>query len=125
MCGSCDICPRKIYSNSVTLVGTTLVIDIPAASYHNCQTGCLIITQSFPAATTLTTPVAISIGGVTTPLYPVIDCAGNQITAAMLKPGRRYPFVVTLNSVSGSFKIVKGLFPRRDTFIDSIPVPTT
>lgn len=120
MCGNCDTCRRNIYSSGVSIVDGTLVIDIPATSFYNCQKGCLLIVQDFPAETTLAAPVAISIGGDTTTLYPVIGCNG-QITATMITPNKRYPFIVVLNTTPGSIKIVNGLLPGRRPVISNIP----
>ena len=131
MCyNSCNECPRKVYSASVTVVavdGTdTLVIDIPQQSFRNCERGCLVITQNLPAEATIIMPVAISIGGDTTTVYPVLDCCCSQVTACMLRPRRRYPFKVTTNATSGTFKILKNLSCAPNNDLATIPVvPTT
>lgn len=130
MCNkSCNECPRKIYSVSATLVTVdgvqTLVIDVPQQSFRNCQRGCLVITQALPAATTITTPVAISIGGVTTTVYPVVSCNCAHITACALRPRRRYPFKVSTNATGAVFKILKNLSCAPDNNLTEIPVIET
>ena len=128
MCyNSCNECPRKIYSASVTVVtvdGTdTLVVDIPQQSFRNCERGCLVITQNIPLTATIAMPVAISIGGDTTTVYPVLDCGCNAVTACMLRSRRRYPFQVATNATSGTFKILKNLSCAPNFNLATIPVP--
>lgn len=130
MCyNSCDECPRKIYSNGVSIATVdgvdTLVIDIPQQIFVNKQKGCLIITQNIPEAATLYMPVAISIGGVTTTVYNVVTCNCNQVTAPMLRTRRRYPFLVSANATTGVFKILKNLSCAANNAVATIPVATT
>ena len=127
MCyNSCNECPRKIFSDDVSIVavGTVanLVIDVPAQSFTNCQRGCLVIVQNIPVETTITAPVSISIGGDTTTLYPLIDCRGVPVTAAQLRTRRRYPFRVNVNATSSSFTILKNLSCAANNGSDVIPV---
>ena len=114
MCNnSCNECPRKIYSDSVTVVTVdtvaTLVIDVPAQSFNNNQRGCIVITQTIPDTATINMPVAISIGGVTTTVYPVVNCNCAPVTACQLRTRRRYPFAVRVSSTTGAFKILRNL----------------
>ena len=130
MCyNSCNECPRKVFSDSVTIVTVdgvdTLVVDVPAQSFNNCQRGCLVIVQNIPAAATINMPVAISIGEVTTTVYPVVNCNGVQVTVPMLRTRTRYPFKVALNATSGVFKIQKNLSCAPTNVLAAIPAPTT
>lgn len=130
MCNnSCNECPRKIYSSSVTIVtvdGTpTLVIDVPQQSFNNCQRGCIVITQNIPVAATVAMPVAISIGGVTTTVYPVVSCDCSQVVVPMLRTRRRYPFKVVTNSTSAVFKILRNLSCAANNDLLSIPATET
>jgi hypothetical protein len=114
MCNNtCNECPRKIYSDSVTVVTVntvpTLVVDVPAQSFSNCQRGCLVVTQNIPEAATINMPVAISIGGVTTTVYPVVSCDCSTVTACQLRTRRRYPFIVRVSGTIGTFKILRNL----------------
>lgn len=129
MCyNSCDECPRKIYSNGVSIVTVdgvdTLVIDIPQQTFVDKQKGCLIIIQNIPEAATLYMPVAISIGGATTTVYNVVTCNCNQVTAPMLRTRRRYPFLVSANATTGVFKILKNLSCAANNAVATIPVVT-
>ena len=125
----CNECPRKIYSSGVSVVsvnGTdTLVIDIPQQSFNDKQRGCLIITQNLPEEATIYMPVAISIGGVTTTVYEVLACNCTQVTAPMLRTRRRYPFVVSVNAMTGVFKILKNLSCAANSGLSTIPVVST
>lgn len=130
MCNcSCNECPRKIFSSGVSIVtidGTdTLVIDVPQQSFTNCQKGCLVIIQSIPLTATISTPVAISIGGVTTTVYPVVSCDCSQVTACALRTRRRYPFVVSTNVDGGVFKILRNLSCSPNINLATIPVAET
>lgn len=130
MCNnSCRECPRKIYSSSVTIVtidGTdTLVIDVPSQTFTNGARGCLVITQNIPTAATIAMPVAISIGGDTTTVYPVLSCDCVQVTPCALRTRTRYPFVVSTTALGGAFKIRKNLSCAPQTVLTSIPVAPT
>lgn len=127
MCNnSCNECPRKIFSTSVTVVtvdGTdTLVIDVPDQTFTNCQKGCLVIIQNIPTTATIAMPVAISIGGDTTTVYPLVSCDCSQVTASMLRTRRRYPFKVSTNLTGGVFKVLRNLSCAPDNNLATIPV---
>lgn len=130
MChNSCNECPRKIFSTGVSVITVdteaTLVIDIPAQTFNNCQKGCLVIIQTIPTETTINAPVAISIGGDTTTLYPVTNCRGAQISAAQLRTRKRYPFKVITTPTSGVFSIQRNLSCAPDNNLLTIPVAET
>ena len=129
MCrNSCTECKRKIFSDSVSIVTIdgvdTLVVNVPAQTFNNCQRGCIVLIQSIPTAATISTPVAISIGGDTTTVYPMADCNCNQITACALRTRVRYPFKIVTNSLGGTFKILKNLSCSPNNAVSSIPVTT-
>ena len=130
MCyNTCNECSRKIYSDSVSVVAidgvNTLVIDVPQQVFSNCQRGCLVITQAIPTTATIAMPVAISIGGVTTTVYPVVSCNCAQVTACALRSRRRYPFKVVTTTNGGTFKIFKNLSCAPNNNLNTIPVTTT
>ena len=127
MCNiSCNECCNKVFSDSVTLVTVndidTLVVDVPQQTFNNCQRGCLVIVQSIPTTATIATPVAISIGGSTTTVYPVVDCTGAQVTAPQVRTRRRYPFKVVTTATGGVFKILKNLSCAPNAALATIPV---
>lgn len=85
MCkNNCKICDSIVISDSVTLVTVdgvdTVVIDVPATSFRDGQRICLVIAQTIPTTATIVAPVAISIGGDTTTVYPLVRCDCTQAT---------------------------------------------
>ena len=100
----CKLCPRLIISDSVTFTAPNLIIDIPAGAYNDCQQYCIVVAQAIPAATTLTAPVFVTIGG-GTELYPLSRCNGVQATAAGIRSRTKYKTVVRTTANSGSFQL--------------------
>lgn len=114
MCNqTCKICDKLIISDSVSVVtidGTdTLVIDLPAGNYINCAKYCVVVAQTIPATVTVNTPVAFSIGGVTTTVYPFINCNCTQVTASGVRTRTKYPVTVLTNATSGVFRSTRGI----------------
>lgn len=131
-CNSCNgnrLCSHFIISNSITVVtvdGTdTLLIDIPAGTYGNCQTYCIVTAQAIPAGATVTMPVAISIGGNTTTVYPLVSaCTGLQAVACQVSARTRYKVIVQTNATTGVFRAVCGLHPYQAEVLSSLPIST-
>jgi hypothetical protein len=126
---SCKLCKNLVISQSVTIVtvdGTdTLVIDLPARTYgDNCKI-CIVIAQTIPATATITTPVAFSIGGDTTTVYPFVRCDCSQVTACAIRTRTRYSTRVSTNAVGGVFKSLGGLSCCPSNNLESLPVPAT
>lgn len=118
------LCSSIAISDSVTIVNGTLVIDIPATSYRDGEQLCLVVAQTIPAATTITAPVAISIGGDTTVLYPLVGCDCAQVTACAIRTRTRYPLRVSTNATSAVFKVLRGLSCAPSNALGSIPATT-
>lgn len=110
---NCKLCRNLIISTAVTVVTIddvdTLVIDIPAGFYANCRNVCLVIAQTIPTTATIGMPVAISIGGDTTTVYPIVSCDCAQVTACALRTRRKYPLRISTNATSAVFKGLGGL----------------
>lgn len=105
---SCKLCDRLVISQAVTFDGTNLVIDLPAGSYGNGCRYCIVVAQTIPAATTITAPVVITIGG-GTETYPVNDRCCAQVSACAIRTRTKYPVVVTTTATGGTFKVLRGL----------------
>lgn len=122
---NCQLCRNLVISDSVSVVTVdgvaTLVIDIPAGVYNNCSKVCLVIAQAIPDTATINMPVAISIGGVTTTVYPIVGCDCNQITASAVRTRRKYPLRVVTNATSAVFKSLGNLSCAPNNSIASIP----
>lgn len=130
MCkNSCNECCRKVFSQSVTVVTNngvdTLVIDVGDISFRNNYKGCFVIIQNIPDTVTINMPVAISINGDTTTLYPVTNCSCAQVTACSIRTRRRYPFIVKTTPTGAVFRVLKNLSCAPNNNLNSIPVTTT
>ena len=123
---NCQLCPNLVISDSVTVTTVdtvdTLVIDIPSATYADGSKVCLVIAQAIPATATINMPVAISIGGVTTTVYPIVGCNCVQVTASTVRTRRRYPLRVCTNATSAVFRSLGNLSCAPSTALPSIPV---
>lgn len=129
---NCQICKRLIISDSVTVVTVngvpTLVIDIPEPTtingvpYINGCKYCLVVTQNIPAEATINMPVAISIGGVTTTLYPLTRCDCSQVTACAIRTRTKYPTVISTTATGGVFRVISGLSCAPVNVLSSLPV---
>lgn len=105
MCdNTCRLCKRLILSQTITFAAGTLTINIPAGAYVNCEKYCLVLAQAIPATTTVNANVVITIGTGTV-TYPLVDCAGNAVTAGMLQTRTRYAVRVATTPTGGSFKL--------------------
>ena len=123
-----QICPRIVISDSVCVVtvdGTdTLLIDIPLATYMDGYKYGLVIAQSIPTTATIDMPVAISIGGDTTTVYPLTDCSCSQLTACSIRTRTKYPVMVSTTATSGVFKVLGNLRCSPNNDLASLPILT-
>lgn len=120
------LCKRAIYSDSVSIVtvnGTdTLLIDIPSSTYGNGCKYCLFVIQTIPTTATIDMPVAISIDGNTTTVYPLVRCDCSQVTACAVRARHRYLVQVSTGANGGVFKVLKGLSCAPRNYLNSLPV---
>lgn len=126
------LCPNYVISRSVTVVtvdGTdTLLIDLPLRAYSNCCTYTIIVAQPRPSTATVDMPVAISINGVTSTVYPLIcGKTGLQAVACQLDAsGRQLIKVQVRTSVnSGIFRACQGLHSCCSVTLNSLPIEAT
>lgn len=126
---NCKICDRIVISSSVSVVTVdgvdTLVIDLPLQTYLNKEKYCVVIAQTIPTTATINMPVAFSIGGVTTTVYPFVKCDCSQITACAIKTRTRYPVLVSTSVTSGVFKSLINLNCYPTNVLPSLPVSAT
>ena len=110
----------------ITIDGTdTLVIDIPAGFYPNCGKVCLVVAQTIPTTATITMPVAISIGGDTTTVYPILNCDCTQVTACAIRTRTKYGLRINTSATSAVFKTINKLTCYPETTLMAIPAPAT
>lgn len=125
---SCKLCDRLIISQSVTIEAIdgvdTLVIDLPVRAYDNGSKYCIVIAQSIPTTATIGMPVAFSIGGDTTIVYPFTRCNCSQVTACGIRTRRRYSTIVSTTPTGGTFKSLGGLSCSPSNNLESLPAPT-
>lgn len=120
---NCKICDRIVFSQAITVVGSNLVVNIPAGTYVNGAKFCLVLVQSIPTTATIAMPVVITIGTSTTQ-YPVVGCSCVAVTACALRTRTRYPMVVATTATSGTFKILKNLSCAPTVALASLPIET-
>lgn len=125
---SCKLCKNLIISQSVTVItidGTdTLVIDLPSRFYGDGCKYCIIIAQTIPTTATIAMPVAFSIDGDTTTVYPFVRCDCSQVTACSVRTRTRYSTIVSTNATGGVFKSLGGLSCCPTNNLESLPVIT-
>lgn len=131
---NCRLCRNIVISTSVTVVtvdGTdTLVIDIPSGFYPDCRRVCLVVAQTIPTTATIAMPVAISIGGDTTTVYPIVNCDCSQVTACAIRTRTKYGLCISTSATSAVFKSLKPLTCYPAPTLEVIPTtsvtaPTT
>jgi hypothetical protein len=125
---NCSICKNLVISTAVTVItvdGTdTLVIDIPAGFYPDCRRVCLVVAQTIPTTATISMPVAISIGGDTTTVYPIVNCDCSQVTACAIRTRTKYGLRISTSATSAVFKSLKQLTCYPTDTLAVIPAPT-
>ena len=123
------LCPNLIISTAVTITtvsGTdTLLINIPEGTYKNGCKYCIVVAQNVPATVPIGTPVAVSIGGNTTTVYPLTNRCCAQVTACAIRTRTRYPVCVSTSATGGTFKVLSGLSCAPNNALASLPVTTT
>lgn len=124
----CKLCNRLIISRSVTVVTVngvdTLVIDLPLRAYNNCEKYCIIVAQAIPTTATILMPVAFSINGVTTTVYPLTRCDCTQVTACGIRTRTKYSTRVIISGNTGVFRLLGNVCCYPQTNASSLPVPT-
>ena len=112
----CSGCTHFVKTNSVTLNGTVLELNIPQKTYSNKEKVCICIAQSLPDVTSADT-VAITIGAGTTQYILRTKC-GNNVHADQIRSRKVYhtnvatdvgTFVVSgceLNKTSFNFPVI-------------------
>ena len=101
----CRMCDRLVISSAVTFASGVLTINLPAGSYVNGETYCIVIAQSIPSTATINAPVVITIGDGTV-LYPLVKRNCAQVTACSLRTRTRYKVKVSTTSSGGSFRLM-------------------
>lgn len=100
--------PRSVTPEEITFADDTLTINLPARSYNSGIPYFLRLLDPIPAETTIGAEVVITIGDGTVE-YPLLDCAGVQVTAERLRSGYSYPVTVVSSGANGAFRLLAPL----------------
>lgn len=96
--------PRSVTPVAVTFATDTLTINLPQRTYNSGCPYFLRLTEELPDATTIGALVVITIGAGAVE-YPLLDCAGAQVTAERLRSGYSYPVELIESAPNGAFKL--------------------
>lgn len=122
---NCKLCPRLILSTAINFDTTTntLIVNLPAGNYGNCEKYCIVLAQAIPTAATINAPVVFTIAGGTTQ-YAFINNNCTPILASQIRTRRKYPTRVATNVGTGVFKYVgKCALPSdSNTVAQSLPI---
>ena len=104
---NCRLCDRFILSSAVNFdpATNTLIVDLPANSYGNCEKYCIVIAQAIPEPTTINATVAFTIGGGTVQ-YPFVNCDCTPVYASQVRTRRIYQTRVNTAVDTGVFKYI-------------------
>jgi hypothetical protein len=94
-----------VFTSSITVSGTNLIINIPAGSYLDDTQYCIVTTQTIPSAATINMPVYVVIGSGTVQ-YPVVKSDCSQLTACGLASRTKYPMRVETTPTGGVFRLL-------------------
>lgn len=100
------LCERLILSQDVTFEDNTLIINLPAGSYGNCEKYCLVVVQEIPDTTTISANVVVTIGDDTETTYPLVNCNCTNVNACQIQSRCRYSVRVHTDIQSGVFKLL-------------------
>lgn len=116
------LCKRLIISEEITFTNNTLIINLPQNNYSNNEKYCIVVAQNIPDTTTITAPVAITIGGGTT-TYPLLNKDCTNVYACSINKRTRYSVCVHTDIASGVFKLM-GKLPcsRCGNNLNSLPI---
>lgn len=105
-CKNCSkLCDRLRITTAVNIVGTTVVYNLPAGGYNDCETYCIILAQNVPSTAQIGSPVVFSIGG-TAIQYPLVSCNCRPITSCGVRGRTRYKVKVETTATGAVFKML-------------------
>lgn len=101
----CRLCNHLVLSQAVTFTDGTLIVNLPAGAYNNCEKYCIIIAQAIPDTTTINAPVVFTIGTGTVQ-YPLTTKNCRTVTACGIRTRTRYSTCVVTNATGGTFRMI-------------------
>lgn len=120
------LCNHFVISQSVSFSDGTLLIDLPSGNYENGEKYCIVIAQDIPTDTTIAADVAITIGGVADPTYPLVNNNCTNVQACSISPRTRYATRVYTNIGEGVFKLLNNIncnYCNNSAAAPSLPIP--
>ena len=124
---NCSVCPRLVFSQSISFSDNTLIINLPEGSYNNNEMYCIVLTQKIPETTTISSGVVITIG-TGTQQYPLTRTDCSQVTACGIRTRTKYSVCVSTNATGGVFKMLgkPHCYPRNNlpSINGTAPAPT-
>lgn len=121
----CGGCRHFVRTNSATIIGNVLVLNIPLAAqqaYSNKEKVCICVAQTLPAGITSAQTVAVTIGTSTTQ-YPLRTKCGNNVHADQIRSRRVYHTNVATDT--GLFIVSSCELCKTGFNFPIIPVTTT
>ena len=120
------LCDNLVISTGVTFTDGSLIINLPAGNYSNRCKYCLVVAQTIPETTTITAPVAITIGDDTTTTYPLLNCDCTNVYACSINTRTRYSTCVFTDLLGGAFKLLNKIpCSQCVSRLASLPATTT
>lgn len=123
----CAMCSKIRISESIAFSDGTLIVNLPAGCYENCEKYCIVLAQAIPSTTTINAPVVITIG-TGTQQYPLTRTDCSQVTACGIRTRTKYSVCVSTNATGGVFKMLgrPHCYPRNNlpSINGTAPVPT-
>lgn len=105
-CKNCSkLCDRLRITTAVNIVSTTVVYNLPAGGYNDCETYCVVLAQNVPSTAQIGAPVVFSIGG-TAIQYPLVSCDCRPVTSCGVRGRTRYKVRVETTATGAVFKML-------------------
>lgn len=101
----CRLCDRLVISQSVSVSGNTLIINLPAGSYENNSKYCVILAQTIPPSTPIGANVVFTIGDGTVQ-YPLVNRCCRPVTACGVRTRTKYSVCVETTPTTATFKML-------------------
>lgn len=128
----CKLCDKFTASRSITFTpGTggnpgTLIINLPPGNYNDGQKYCIILTDTFPAATTISANVVFTVG-TGAQQYPLVNRCCRPITACGIRTRHKYSICVETTATGAVFKMLGQPFCQPNNNLRSVngTAPTT
>lgn len=100
------LCNRFTPTDGITFADGTLILNLPAGNYNNCEKYCIVVADARPAGIIAGSQVVFTIGGGAVQ-YPLLDRCGTPVTERAIVPRTMFGAVLKTTATGGSFYIPK------------------